>query len=301
MNDWAFVKNRTASDGAVWRSADGRMFKRTGGDELRAETRFQQQVARLGYPVPAIIDSGQDEDGTYFVIEHSLGDVTLHDVALADTDRLGRVSDWVIQSSAAVSSRLMEAEAAHPVPATPWFDRAAFAPVVFEENPDFDVSRVRDAVAHAVDRTSSLPTVQGHLDYGLPNVLEGGVIDWQHHGPVPLGYDVYPALDIVAFKGGGKGYDLSSGQRWSYTAALDKVSSALAGYPVSRHLGDFLLVKCFFFLALMRPTDPSRHDKHLKWQYRRTLFLMGVDQYESSTAIDTGKFPTFDQFLADHR
>ncbi|PJN40076.1 hypothetical protein CG747_13400 [Streptomyces sp. CB02959] len=32
------------------------------------------------------------------------------------------------------------------------------------------------------------------------------------------------------------------------------------------------LVKALFFLALMRPTDPARTDKRLKWRYRRHLF-----------------------------
>ncbi|WP_164764571.1 hypothetical protein [Streptomyces lydicus] len=43
--------------------------------------------------------------------------------------------------------------------------------------------------------------VRGHLDHGLPNVLATGVIDWQHHGLVPLGYDVDLALEITPFKG----------------------------------------------------------------------------------------------------
>lgn len=187
------------------------------------------------------------------------------------------------------------------LPATPWFEKAAFAAEVFEENPDLDTPRVHEAVKHALDRLAQLPMVHGHLDYGLPNVLQAGVIDWQHHGPVPLGYDVYPALDIVAFKGGGKGYSITPEQRAAYTGALDETTASLIGQRVSEHLGDFLLAKCFFFLALMRPTDPTRHDKHIKWQYRRTLFTMGLDQYESSNTIDTGTFPTLERFTAEHR
>lgn len=99
----------------------------------------------------------------------------------------------------------------------------------------------------------------------LPNVLARGVIDWQHHGPVPLGYDVYPALGIVAFKVGGKGYSVRPVQRSACTSTLDDTTAGLIGRPVSEHLGDFLFVKCFFFLALMRPTDPARHNKHIKW------------------------------------
>ncbi|MEU6234196.1 phosphotransferase [Kitasatospora sp. NPDC047058] len=300
MSDWEFVKDRTATEGAVWRSADGLLYKRTGGEDLRAETEFQQLAAGLGYPVPEIVDSGS-EDGRYFVVERAIGDNSLHEEALAYARQDGQASYQVISTAAAVASKLLQAQARHPLPATPWFEKAAFAAEVFEENPDFDTPRVHEAVDHALDRLARLPMVHGHLDYGLPNVLQAGVIDWQHHGPVPLGYDVYPALDIVAFKGGGKGYSITPEQRAAYTAALDETTASLIGQRVSEHLGDFLLVKCFFFLALMRPTDPTRHDKHIKWQYRRTLFAMGLDQYESGNTIDTGTFPTLEWFTAEHR
>ncbi|MEU3497477.1 phosphotransferase [Kitasatospora cineracea] len=300
MSNWEFVKDRTATQGAVWRSTDGLFYKRTGGEDLRAEAEFQRLAGGLGYPVPEIVGSGS-EDGRFFVVERAVGGTSLHEEALADAVRDGRVSHRVIGTAAAVASKLLRAQARHPLPAAPWFEKAAFASEVFAENPDLDTPRVHDAVRHALDRLARLPLVRGHLDYGLPNVLQAGVVDWQHHGPVPLGYDVYPALDIVAFKGGGKGYTIAPEQRAAYTAALDETTAPLIGQRVSEHLGDFLLVKCFFFLALMRPTDPARHDKHVKWQYRRTLFTTGLDQYESGTTIDTGTFPTLERFTAEHR
>ncbi|MCZ4103668.1 phosphotransferase [Streptomyces sp. H39-C1] len=300
MNDWEFMKDRTATQGAVWRSTDGLLYRRTGGDDLREEIEFQRLAASLGYPVPEIVDSGS-KSGSYFVIERSLGNASLHEEALADALRDGQVSDHVIKAAASLSSKLLQAQARHPLPSVPWFEKAAFAKDVFDENPDFDTPRVHDMVKRALDRMALLPVVHGHLDYGLPNVLAAGVIDWQHHGPIPLGYDVYPALDIVAFKGGGKGYTIGPEQRDAYVGALDETTITLVDQRVSEYLGDFLLVKCFFFLALMRPTDPARHDKHIKWQYRRALFSMGLDQYESSGTIDTDAFPTLGRFTAEHR
>ncbi|GAA3116389.1 hypothetical protein JOF29_006173 [Kribbella aluminosa] len=300
MSDWVFVKKRTAADGEVWRSADGLLYKRTGGTDLRVEAEFEQVAAGMGYPVPMIVDNGV-EDGRYFVIERAIGDLSLHDEALADARSSGRVSERVVRTAAVVSSQLLEAQARHPLRTVSWFEKAAFAADVFEENPDFDTPRVHEAVEQALNRMTGLPMVHGHLDYGLPNILRAGVIDWQHHGPVPLGYDVYPALDIVAFKGGGKGYGITPDQRTSYAAALDATTATLVGQRVSDYLGDFLLVKCFFFLALMRPSDPARPDKSIKWQYRRALFTMGLDQYESTGTIDTGAFPTLERFSTENR
>ncbi|WP_405365712.1 hypothetical protein [Kitasatospora sp. NBC_00039] len=141
MSDWEFVKNRTATEGAVWKSTDGLLYKRTGGEDLRAETEFQQLAANLGYPVPEIVDSGS-EDGRYFVVERAIGDTSLHEEALADAGRDGQVSYQVISTAAAVASKLLQAQARHPLPAAPWFEKAAFAAEVFEENPDLDIPRV---------------------------------------------------------------------------------------------------------------------------------------------------------------
>ncbi|MET7305331.1 phosphotransferase [Embleya sp. NPDC005575] len=305
-SQWEFVKNRTAADGAVWRSADGKFFKRTGGADLREEARFQRRIGELGYPVPHVVDEGT-EDGRAYFVEESLGAASLHDTALAATGGQPAVmTDEVVDGAAAIAARLLTAQAAHPQPAPPgalrgWVERAGFTANVFAENPDLDTPRVRALTGRALDRLGSVPLVWSHFDYGLPNAFPAGVIDWQHHGLAPLGYDVVPALEIIAFKGGSKGYTAGAAQRARYLAALDAVSLPAAGHPVSEHLGEFLLVKSLFFLALMKPADPTRTDKLLKWDYRRRLFTMGLDQYEHCATVDTAAFPTLDEFAAGDR
>lgn len=303
MTGWEFVKHRTASDGAVWRSPDGLLYRRTGGEDLAEEAAFQRRVAGLGYPVPEVVADGV-EDSWRFFTEQSIGGASLHDQAVADAGWDGFVSDRVLDTATAVSRQLLQAQISDSMPTSPaglrdWFTRAGLPDNVFTENPDLDTSRVHRVIGHAIGRLDDLPMCHSHMDYGLPNVFPGGVIDWQHHGWAPLGYDVYPMLDIVAYKGGGKGYGVGPEQRARYLASLDEVSAELYGTALSKHLGDFLFVKSFFFLALMRPSDPSRQSKHAKWQYRRMLFTTGLEQYESSNAIDTGTFPTLAEFAAD--
>lgn len=304
-NGWRFVKKRTAADGAVYVSADGTRYRRTGGAELQAEAEFQRRIASLDYPVPHVLEESVTDDGRHYVVEESLGDQTLHDRAVASLNGGRDLTDVVVDTAAQVAARLLRAQAAHLVQPTPgalrqWLEDAGFTQNVFQENPDLDNSRTRAALHHALDRLDTVPLVWGHLDYGLPNVLPAGVIDWQHHGLVPLGYDVLPALDIIAFKGGTKGYTASPEQRRRYLAALDDASLNATGQPVSQNLGAYLLVKALFFLALMRPTDPSRTDKHLKWHYRRHLFAKGLEQYERNRTVDTALFPRLDQFAAGH-
>ncbi|WP_310727899.1 phosphotransferase [Streptomyces sp. N2A] len=304
-NTWRFVKKRTAANGAVYVSADGARYRRTGGAELRAEAEFQRRIADLDYPVPHLLEEGFTDDGHYYVVEESLGDQTLHDRAVASLDGGSALADDVTDTAAQVAARLLGAQATHVVQSTPgalrqWLDSAGFTQNVFQENPDLDNDRTHAALDHALDRLAAVPLVRGHLDYGLPNVLPAGVIDWQHHGLVPLGYDVLPALEIIAFKGGNKGYTASPGQRHRYLAALDDASVNTTGQPVSQNLGAYLLVKALFFLALMRPTDLSRTDKHLKWQYRRHLFMKGLEQYEHTGTVDTALFPGLEEFAAGH-
>jgi hypothetical protein len=244
------------------------------------------------------------KNGTYYFVEHCAG-VSLHGQALASADTSGRVGDSLNSAAVEVSVRLLEAQARNPLPTSrtdlrAWFEHAGFAANVYAENPDLDTPRTWDTVERALHRLQDVPMCRSHLDYGLPNAFPGGVIDWQHHGDAPLGYDVYPMLDIVSFKGGARGYRFSPGQRADYLSGLDEASTRLLGQPLSGHQGDFLLVKCFFFLALMRPAEPERRDKHIKWQYRRALFGMGLEQYESSCAIRTETFPTLAEFTSRH-
>jgi hypothetical protein len=210
--EWRFVKKRTAdSDGAVYVSPDGQRYRRTGGEGLRAEAAFQRQIADLGYPVPPVLEEGVTEDGHVYVVEQSLGEQTLHDLAVASLNGGRALSDEVVDLAAQVSACLLLAQAAHPVAPAPdllrkWAEQAGFTATVFKENPDLDTARTHAALGTALDRLGSVPLCPGHLDYGLPNLLPSGVIDWQHHGVVPLGYDVLPTLEVARFKGGNKGY-----------------------------------------------------------------------------------------------
>lgn len=298
---WEFVKDRTAADGAVWRSADGTHYKRTGGSEVCAEAAFQRHARSLGYPVPRITADGVDGDVCWFV-EESLGPASLHDRAAASVSGgVGTMPDAVVADATEVAARLLTAQAEHAASYVPgvlrdWVEHAGFIGNVFTENPDLDTPRVREVIGRAVDRAASAPVCPSHFDYGLPNAFPAGIIDWQHHGLAPLGYDVCPALEIIAYKGGSKGYTATAAQRARYLDALDVASTAVTGRPVSRYLGEFLFVKSLFFLALMRPDDMSRADKVTKWQYRRAVFLMGADQYERSGTINTATFPTLAEF-----
>jgi len=301
LSDWELVKGRTAASGAVWRSADGLFYKRTGDESVREEADFQIDLARRGYPVPQVIQRGF-KDGMYYFVEPSAG-VSLHDRALASAEPSGHVENGLVRSAVQISTRLLEAQSRNPLTASPgdpqaWFERAGFVANVRTENPDLDTPRVREAVERAVRRLHDVPMCRSHLDYGLPNAFPRAVIDWQHHADAPLGYDAYPMLDIAAFKGGGKGYRFSAGQRSAYLSELDEATALLLGRPLSTYQGDFLLVKCFFFLALMRPTDPGRRDKYVKWQYRRALFKIGLEQYESSCSISTEAFPSLAEFTS---
>ncbi|SHK19253.1 hypothetical protein SAMN05421803_11548 [Nocardiopsis flavescens] len=302
MPDWELITARTASDGgAVWYSPGERLYKRTGGPEVEREGEHQCLLAGLGFPVPRPVEVGASGRGYHFT-EPEAGTHSLHDLAMMQAqDSGGVVDDALVDAAAAVSSRLLRAQAAHPVedaetPERTWFHRAGFVEEVFAENPDLDTEEIRALIDTAVARLAQVPLCHGHLDYGLPNAFPDAVIDWQHHAPAPLGYDVYPVLDIAAFKGGGRGYGFTPEQRTRYTEALDAVARECAGGPLSLHTGDFLLAKGFFFLARMRPKDGAPAAKYRKWHYRRTLLLRSAEEYAATRSIDTAAFPTLAAF-----
>lgn len=303
MSDWELITLRTASDGgAVWYSPDERLYKRTGGPEVEEEGEYQRLLAGLGFPVPLPVEVGATEKECYFT-EPEAGTHSLHDLAMAQVPDIGgMVDDVLVDAAATISSRLLQAQAAHPLKGTrarEWFHRAGFVEEVFAENPDLDTEEIRALIDTAVARLAQVPQCHGHLDYGLPNAFPDAVIDWQHHAPAPLGYDVYPMLDIAAFKGGNRGYTFTPEQRSRYTGVLDDVARQCTGKPLSPYAGDFLLAKCFFFLARMRPKDGASPAKHRKWHYRRTLFIRSAEEYAGTRSIDTAGFPSLADF--EHR
>ncbi|WP_330479632.1 hypothetical protein OG301_38515 [Streptomyces platensis] len=213
----------------------------------------------------------------------------------------------MVDLAAEVGGRLLRAQAAHTVPTDlqalrEWVQEAGWTDSVFAENPDLDNPRVRVALDRAMAQLADVAMVRGHLDYGLPNVLPAGVIDWQHAAPRPgaarLRHSPGPGDHPVQ----GRHQGLPGEPR----AAAPVPGGAERGGPrhhrTSPHpaSGPYLLVKALFFLALMKPTDPARTDKHLKWQYRRHQFVEVLEQYERTGAVDTACLPTLDAFTARH-
>jgi hypothetical protein len=116
LSEWEFVKTRTAASGAVWRSCEGLFYKRTGTADLMAEAECLQELAGLGYPVPEVVETGRDETGQYFFVERSVGEASLHDQALVEAEATGLVGPRVLDAAAAVSARLLTAQARTPPP-----------------------------------------------------------------------------------------------------------------------------------------------------------------------------------------
>ncbi|MEU9488093.1 hypothetical protein [Streptomyces decoyicus] len=72
------------------------------------------------------------------------------------------------------------------------------------------------------------------------------------------------------------------------------------GYEVHGTARPLRGLKAAPHLALMKPTDPARTDKHLEWHYRRHQFVEVLEQYERTGAVDTACLPTLDAFAARH-
>jgi hypothetical protein len=310
---WELVQHRTGGGGAVWRSGDGRRFKRTGPGVL-AEAAFLRGVTALGYPVPQVLDEGHDSGGSAYYIEEALPGLSLHQMAdcLASGSpgaRDAALDESVAAAAAKVSAELLRAQAAHPVITSPellaeFGEKAGYATNVFAENPDLDTPHRRTVITTALKRLEELPLCASSLDYGLPNMFPTGVIDWQHHGLAPVGYDVAPALEIIAFRGGTGRYAPTATQRAAYLTAVDDAAVPVLDQRPSAYLGEFLVIKSMFFLALTRPAgvrlddlaDGSLDGKAGKWRYRRHLFTKCLEQYEHTRTVDIAAFPTFTEF-----
>lgn len=298
---WQLVKDRHLTFGSVWYDPINNTFIRRGGELVREEGEYQRYIYDLGFPVPKIIDSGE-EDGGWYYIEESLGDVSLHDMAVSDVCNFGNVQEETIRYATSLSSSFLGKQLDHlKTPSSrhieDWFEKASHFQHNIKEYPQLDSHATKQALATMFSRLSTIPMSYGHLDYGLPNMFPNGIIDWQYYSLSPVGFDVYLMLDLAAFMGGSRGYDFNNNQRQKYINGLDTIALEKGMSKLSDYRGDFLLAKSFFFIATVRK---GGREQEIRKAYRRELCMRTIQQYNDNLTVSTSEFPTLAEFEADY-
>lgn len=295
---WEYVKDRTLERGQVFRSPDGQYFLRTGDrTNLVAEMAFAHDLYARGFPVPEITEDGTLNDLGYYV-ERAIGDRTLGERSTLEYRSHGRVSEETFGAICDVTLRFWRAQ----IKPQNVMDGPSELRIginienVIEENPDLDALRLEQALSTVEAHVRDLPLVLSHGDFGPFNLLEEGVIDFEHKFIAPAGFDVLTGVFVGRFwnytDGRGRlrlAYDFTDEQIRHYMRLLDEVGTQHGIANMSQYTDDFLLLKAIWSLSFEKAIAQQAGDE-IKWHWRKAVLKYCMDQYMAHQPIDTTAF-----------
>lgn len=297
---WEYVKDRTLERGQVFRSADGMQYMRTGEPErIAEEVAFARQVQANGFPVPEVQEDGllPDSDLAYY-IEKSLGGQTFGIQFMDEYALDGKVSDTTFDHYIAIVVHFLQAQLdsrnRHAGPSE--LRQGVNVQNVLEENPDIDADRMEQAVQRAESRLSQLPLVLSHGDFGPFNILDNGVIDFEHKFIAPVGFDVLTSPFSGRFwnftqNGNYKlVFDFSEEQIARYMAAIDRAAAEHGVDNLSQYTDDTVFLKAVWSLSFEKTAATLYGLGPEKWHWRRDTVKYCLDRYLDGKPIDTATF-----------
>ncbi len=260
-------------------------FLRIGPKDLIApELNLHKKLLGYGFPVPAILSEGEQDEKFYYT-EQSFGDDLLGDVFWKDCIKENRISDEHFSSLLNLSEQFAQAQL--KTASTDRDDESFYLGIhmdyVLEELPEIKAD-ILAAFEKIKVRTAGLPTVLTHGDFNAYNLFEGGVIDFGSIHNSPAGYDMvnniyhtynFPKTGDYESK---RRYEFTQEQIKQYFASMDKIYLQ-AGLPkLSDFTEDFILGKTIWSVTRMQ-----RYPKVQKWRYDR--FKQMLAEYLAGKSI----------------
>jgi len=297
--NWNFVKARTLGQGAVYLSADGNRYLRTGSDEyIRDEAEFAKSIHDMGFPVPEVLSDGTIDANTYYFTESSLGTKTFGDAFREEYRDSGAIDETSFGQYCRVASLFLIAQlkSATSIGEQSNLRDGVNLDNVIEENPDLGKEALEEAFAKAVARVAILPLVLTHGDFGPFNMLPGGVIDFEHKFIAPAGFDVITSPFVGRFwnftwPDGTKqlAYDFSERQIQHYLDTIDSTASSLGLKNLSIFTDDMVLLKAIWDTSFEKQIAEDLGNSY-RWQNKKETLRYCVNQYVADLPIDTSTF-----------
>ncbi|MBU6389552.1 phosphotransferase [Patescibacteria group bacterium] len=189
------------------------------------------------------------------------------------------------------------AHAGQPSPRASQLREGIWLQNVLEENPDIDGVFLEDAVCKAEQRISQLPLVLSHGDLTPFNVMDKGVIDFEHRFIAPFGYDAVTAAIYQRFwdyprsdqTGTMKRWEFSDMQIAGYLLEVDRICEQYNVPAVSEYFDDFLMLKSIWALSFEKTEDGARLPSG-RWAWRKKITLYCAEKYLSGKPIVSQAF-----------
>ena len=313
LHDWVFVKERGAlrKTGKVYRSPDNALYLRTGELEtIHQEADFAKDVWKRGFPVPQVTESGTFPDGMGYFIETSAGEHNFGEQLRNEYKVSQEISPTTFDKYLSIVLKFLEAQLrSQNHSQEPSQLRAGIQMQnILHENLDISSSLLEKAVMKAETRVRGLPLVLSHGDLTPFNILDNGIIDFEHRFVAPFGYDAITAVTFQRFwdhpnpdqTGTMKRWDFTPAQLTEYQRRIDALCEK-AGLPaVSKYWDAFLMLKGIWGLAYEKTEDQTHPQMH-RWLWRKRVALYCVEQYLSGKPIHSESFRAIGLGTEAHR
>jgi len=289
---WSFVKAREYQETYIFKSSNGKNYLHFGNpDKIQKNIDIQSKLYKLGYPVAAILKTGNFGRFSY-LLESSLGEETYGDVFTKN------IEDQKFKLFCSVIASYFEAQLKNQLPVPIDFDirKEVMAKNVIQENSDLGVAKINSALDKLEQGFRTLPFAYSHGDFAARNILDKGVIDFEFCSIAPIGLDVFNACTVENF--------------WMYKNSSDEfcakfyfeveqneylvdvLNTVSSRYGLTRLLefqNDFILFKAIWSTAHEKQQSIKSGDD-TKWRFRRAILMYCIEKYLKDEKINPFKF-----------
>lgn len=298
---WRFLKQRPFTETRVYVSDDQSKYLHAGNlQKIESEAEYIQNLYRLGFPVPIILERGLINSEGYY-IETSVGTESYATKFKNDYSERGIISPEIYASFCTRVCVFFDSQLKTSLAKTLQCDLEGMMklPNVLEENPDLDIVQINNCIDKIKDRIKRLPAVYSHGDLTPRNIFEGGIIDFEFNSIGPVGLDVLVAPlveNLWAFKDGDRKtheeFIINAEQVNFYFDMINLTAKKNGVDNFLEVIDDFVLVKAFWALAYEKKQAITSGNS-LKWNFRKSILNYCMNQYLNNKRIDTLSFRHF--------
>lgn len=267
---FAFIKTRRNGT-KIFGADDGSCFLRLGpADEIQKELAFHQQLITQGYPVPAIIESGEWTGGDRYYLETSAGEEKFGVLFCKDVLEQGAINNTTLNAFSIIVQQYLKAQATSETNHQDW--DALFHGVHFDllinELPH-EKDRLLATWEKVKTSLADVPFVLCHGDFNAYNILTGGVIDFETAFKGPKGYDLVSSATAIGWFPTEGDFEFIG--RYAFTP--EQKSSLLNLQPETiKHFDTLFLLHSVWLVIGMQ-----KYPKTQVWRYAKFQKLM--DEY----------------------
>lgn len=188
---YILVKDQRDGLSAIYRNEDGQKYLRLGvGGKIEKDLNKHKQLLEMGYPVSAILESGEFEKFSYYT-EESLGKDHFGSIFSKNFIEHKKILDEDFDKLLEIAKKYLRAQLSNPSKEVDWnnFFKGIHTDWLFEELPHLK-ERTLAKLEVCKDKLKGLPFSFSQGDFNPYNILEGGIIDFEEGVSAPVFFDV---------------------------------------------------------------------------------------------------------------